>query len=70
MKNTKDNVVKLLRALEKQSLDLARIMERYSDDKQYSNYMSEAIAYDRVISSLTDQKYFSKLCEIMKLGDD
>ena len=72
MKNTKDNVVKLLKAMSKNSMEMARIAERDDSDlkKWRRAYIAEANAYDIAIAALTDQKYFNDICEVMKIEDD
>lgn len=68
MKNTKANVVKLLKALQKNSMDVARIFTE--DSTMRIRRTAEARAYDAAIALLTDQKYFNRICEIIKIGDD
>ena len=68
MRNTKANVVKVLKALSKTSMDVARIFTK--DSEMRIRRTSEACAYDSAISLLTDQKFFNRICEIMKIGDD
>ena len=68
MKYTKANVVKVLKALSKNCRDVARIFTE--DSEMRIRRTSEACAYDAAISLLTDQKFFNRICEIMKIGDD
>ena len=71
MENTKANVVKLLKAIRKNSMEMARIAERDSDLKKWRRaYIAEANAYDIAITVLTDQNYFNDICKVMKIGDD
>ncbi len=71
MKNTKANVVKLLKAISKNSMEMARIAERDEALKKWrSAYIAEANAYDRAIAVLTDQTYFNRYCDIFEIGDD
>ena len=64
MRNTKENILKLLEAMEETSLNVSRDVE----NKVLADKLArEAITYRSCIWLLTDKKYFNELCEIYEI---
>ena len=74
MKNTKQNILKLLEELKKHAWQMADIFENEQDelyDKVMSEkYKSEATAYFDVIQYLTNERYFNAIWNaVFKKGE-
>lgn len=60
-KNTKANAIKLLKEMDKTSMEMARIHKKDGDEAKYREYMTEAIAYWVAASLLEDAEFFNEM---------
>lgn len=67
MKHTKQNVIKVLAAMNQHALDMHRLSET---EEEKTKYLRESMVFDRCIWALTDKEYFDKMVEIFKVGKE
>lgn len=61
MKQTKENVVKVLKAMHDNAAKLADLA---GSEEEKNSYIDKCIAYDEAIWLLTDKAYFDEICSI------
>lgn len=64
MKNTKENVIKLLEVMEKDAIDMGRSKDSLLD---LEDYLAEANAYCIARRILEDEKYFNYMAKRLKM---
>lgn len=64
MENTKENVVKLLKARRQSFITLIGIYEKRGDEEEEMRYSHRLSECDSIIRMLTSQKDFDDYCEI------
>lgn len=64
MKQTKENVLKVMKAMQAHAHDMYRIEMENNDEAEAKKHLREAITIDSMMWLLTDKKYFNDMVEI------
>lgn len=67
MKHTKQNVIKVLTAMNELAM---RIYHDTEDEDLKTMYLHESMAFDQALWLLTDKEYFDKMVEIHEVGKE
>lgn len=66
MENTKENVVKLLKARRQTFIEMVNIYEENGDEEEKLRYLHRLSECEVIINMLTNQKDFDDYCNIWK----
>ena len=64
MKNTRENLLKLLEKMNENVIALYERAREQGDEKYADIYLRESMRYEVVIDLMTDNKYFNEMAEI------
>ena len=67
MKNTKQNVLKVLKAMSDRKYDLAKMFQEKGSNELYDEYMNEVVVIERTINMLENPEFFKEIAEIYEV---
>lgn len=67
MKQTKANIVRVLKAMQRNSMAMRDLVE---NEEEKRRYLQDAMVFDQSIWAITDKVYFDKMVEIFGVGKE